>query len=165
MAKRKQLFHPEEVKNRFYVYAFRDGAEVVYIGKGTGRRLQQQEKRFGLKGEVLGRYECEDKCFAAERDFIKQLMPNENRNRGGGGGRVTPASLVPLNYRGKITEREFKKAMAQHKQELAEIERLGSRRYSARILISRLNDANCEQWGVSKVDLNRLREVAYGPRC
>jgi hypothetical protein len=38
------------------------------------------------------------------------------------------------------------------------------RRSIAKFLLRRLNEANCEQYGVSKVDISRLREVAYGAR-
>ena len=43
-----------------------------------------------------------------------------------------------------------------------EIERVGSQKYTARWLCSRLHEGNCEQYGVSKVKLDRLREVAHG---
>jgi hypothetical protein len=42
--------------------------------------------------------------------------------------------------------------------------RNASRRRLAKFLLKRLNEANCEQYGISKVDISRLREVAYGAR-
>jgi hypothetical protein len=39
-----------------------------------------------------------------------------------------------------------------------------SRRRVAKFLLKRLNEANCEQYGISEVDISRLREVAYGAR-
>jgi hypothetical protein len=42
--------------------------------------------------------------------------------------------------------------------------RMASRKMVARALLKKLNEANCEQYGVSKVDICRLREVANGAR-
>jgi hypothetical protein len=38
------------------------------------------------------------------------------------------------------------------------------RRMLARALLKKLNEDNCEQYGVSKVEISRLREAAYGSR-
>jgi hypothetical protein len=38
------------------------------------------------------------------------------------------------------------------------------RKMLARALLKKLNEYNYEQYGVSKIDIFRLREVAYGPR-
>jgi hypothetical protein len=38
------------------------------------------------------------------------------------------------------------------------------RKMVARALLKKLNEDNCEQYGVSKVEISRLREAAYGPR-
>jgi hypothetical protein len=38
------------------------------------------------------------------------------------------------------------------------------RKMLARALLKKLNEDNCEQYGVSKVEISRLREAAYGPR-
>jgi hypothetical protein len=38
------------------------------------------------------------------------------------------------------------------------------RKMLARALLKKLNEDNCEQYGVSKVEISRLREVAYGSR-
>ena len=38
------------------------------------------------------------------------------------------------------------------------------RKLLARALLKKLNENNCEQYGISKVDISRLREVAYGAR-
>lgn len=40
----------------------------------------------------------------------------------------------------------------------------GTRRYAARFLLTKLNEINCAQYGVSKVELFGLREIANGPR-
>ena len=89
-----------------YVYRIFDGCETVYVGKGSGRRLEAQKRRFNLDGEVIERDLSDDDAFAR-----------------------------------------------------------GQRRYAARFLLTRLNEANCGRYGVSKVDVVRLREVANGPWC
>jgi hypothetical protein len=38
------------------------------------------------------------------------------------------------------------------------------RKMLARALLKKLNEDNCEQYGVSKVEISRLREAAYGSR-
>jgi hypothetical protein len=42
--------------------------------------------------------------------------------------------------------------------------RNASRRRVAKFLLKKLSEANCEQYGISKVDISRLREVANGAR-
>jgi hypothetical protein len=38
------------------------------------------------------------------------------------------------------------------------------RKLIARALLKKLNEDNCEQYGVSKVEMSRWREAAYGSR-
>ena len=38
------------------------------------------------------------------------------------------------------------------------------RKMLARALLKKLNEDNCEQYGVSKIEIFRLREAAYGGR-
>lgn len=38
----------------------------------------------------------------------------------------------------------------------------GQRKMLARTLLKKLNEDNCERYGVSKVEILRLREIAYG---
>lgn len=132
----------------FYVYAVKDGESIVYIGKGTGRRLKVSARKHGGTAEILQRFASEDKAFAYERKMIAAHSPTNNRCAGGNGGRAQP--------------RKPKRIPAWWRKQIAEIERVGSRVYSARFLVDRMDERNCEQWGVSKVDLFRLREVAYG---
>jgi hypothetical protein len=40
--------------------------------------------------------------------------------------------------------------------------RIADRRNVAKLLLKKLNEDNCEQYGVSKIDIFRLRDVAYG---
>lgn len=130
-----------------YVYRIFDGCETVYVGKGSGRRLETQKRRFNLDGEVIERDLNDDAAFARERHWIKQLMPSANVSPGGNGGRTVARPKPRLD------------------KSFAEIARVGQRRYAARFLLTRLSEVNCSRYGVSKVDIDRLREVANGPWC
>lgn len=144
-----------EIIKRLYVYVFETGGVVLYAGKGSGRRIKQQEKRFGFAGRILEYFDTDDAAFEAEKRWIKELTPTENKCRsGGGGGRCKP----------KKKSKELIAAEREWRKFLKELEEAGSRRYVARFLCTKLNLANCEEWGVSKVDMNRLVEVANGPR-
>lgn len=130
-----------------YVYRIFDVCETVYVGKGSGRRLDAQKRRFNLDGEVIERDLSDDDAFARERHWIKALMPSANISPGGNGGRTVARRKLRLD------------------KSFAEIERVGRRRYAARFLLTRLNESNCVRHGVSKVEIDRLREVANGPWC
>jgi hypothetical protein len=128
-----------------YVYRIFDGDVTVYVGKGSGRRLQSQERRFGLSGEILERCKNDDHAFEREVHWIETLQPTDNICPGGNGGRVRP----------KRKPRKDKM--------MVEIDRVGSRRYAARFLLSRMNVTNCRQYGVDPETLARLASVANGP--
>lgn len=131
----------------FYVYRIFDGVTTVYVGKGSGSRLANQKRVFALPGEIIEECRSDDHAFEREIHWIKTLMPTDNKNVGGLGGRVRPRRKPRLT------------------KEYREIEAMGSRRYAARFLLTKLSEVNCEHWGVSKVGLDRIREVANGPRC
>ena len=131
----------------YYVYRIFDGLQTLYVGKGSGRRLQAQIRRFRCAGEVVEHCTSDDHAFEREIHWIAELRPTENKLAGGNGGRCQPKKRPRLA------------------KEFHEIEQVGSRRYSARFLLRKLDELNCERFGVSKVDLFRLREVANGPRC
>lgn len=134
-------------KPKFYVYRLFDGFETLYVGKGSGRRLANQKCAYRCEGEVLECCTSDDHAFAREVHWIAQLRPTLNKLAGGNGGRCRPKPK-PRRTRDEI-----------------EIERTGSRRYAARFLLSKLDERNCDAYGLSKVGLSRLREVANGPWC
>lgn len=140
---------------RFYVYRIFDGLVTLYVGKGCGQRLAAQKRKFRSDGEIIEWCKSDDDAFAAERRWIKALKPVENRHPGGNGGRSRPKK-VPAWLR--KAEREF----AEFCQELQEV---GSRRCVARFLLRKIDERNCEHLGISKVALDRLREVAHGAWC
>jgi hypothetical protein len=134
-----------ERKKRFYVYRIFDGEQTLYVGKGFGRRLQNQRRRFGHEGEVLQEFRCEARAYQRERELIAELKPTLNCNGGGGGPWVRPKPK-PRMPRAEATA-------------YREMERIGTRAYAARCLLS----ANRATPGVippEKVAL--FRQVAYG---
>lgn len=136
----------------FYVYRIFDGMETVYVGKGSGRRLQSQIRNFSLPGEVVEICKSDDDAFAREIHWISVLRPTANKAGGGNGGRVLP----------KIKPAWLVKAEKEYQKFVAEYERVGPRRYVAQFLSRKIDEQNCEALGASKVELIRLREVANG---
>ncbi|MFN7002193.1 MAG: hypothetical protein ACK4NW_02040 [Roseinatronobacter sp.] len=131
----------------FYVYAFRDAVSIQYIGKGTGRRFSVQAKRFSdLQGEILATFTTESAAYNMEAKLIAKHRPALNRVSGGGGA---------------ITRRQAK-ASGWFQKALAEIEAVGSRRWVAQQLLTMIDESNAARLGLSKVGLDRLREVAHG---
>lgn len=157
MAKRK-------ASGRFFVYVVRDGAIPLYVGKGCGHRHKASARKHGGTPEIIERFDTDDEAFERERFWIAELRPTCNLHPGGNGGRSAPRSAweVPPSLRGRVTKAAWQAAVRETQAIEAEIDRIGSQKYCARLLLSRLDDANCEQWGVSKVEMNRLREVARG---
>lgn len=77
---------PTEIRS-FYVYRILgEMGETVYIGKGTGRRLQTQKRRFGADGEILEWCSTDKAAFRRERELISQYNPPLNKCSGGNGG-------------------------------------------------------------------------------
>jgi hypothetical protein len=138
-ARTRKILHDDET--RFYVYRIFDGHETVYIGKGSGRRLANQRRKFGLPGEIVASFAKESDAYAHEIKMISELMPTANKHPGGNGSRV------------------YKRRPRRHAWEI-EIDRVGSRRYSARMLL-RSDLAGL----VDPSKLDAIRQVANGPRC
>jgi hypothetical protein len=123
---------------RFFVYALTEGDRVVYVGKGSGRRLQAQRRKHGCEGHEVARFKREADAYAHEIRLIAELSPERNKHPGGSGSRVVnckPATPVWVR----------------------EIERIGSRVYAARLLLRFAHVVD-----PSKVDA--IRRVAYGAR-
>lgn len=110
-----------EVGSQFYVYRFdNDEGQCIYIGKGSGRRLQAQNKRFGREGYIVKWFALAGAAYRYEAFLIEKLKPIENKVAGGAG----PGS--------KRTMRRPRKS-----KELLEIERIGTRAYAAKFLLTR----------------------------
>jgi hypothetical protein len=127
---------------RFYVYQFTgDGGTILYVGKGSGRRLENQERRFGMPGQIVKRFKSEAAAYEFERSLINRLSPKLNKTAGGGGSIARAAARLPAWF--KAIE--------------AEIKKIGSRAYVARELLKLdLGDR------VSADEIKMLRRVAAG---
>lgn len=137
MAARIRKHHQDEI--RFYVYALKDEAgRVMYVGKGSGRRLECQKRKFGLAGEILERHASEAKAYAAEVRLIAEMNPPLNKHPGGNGSRAK-AERVPSWVR--------------------DMSRIGTQRFAARLLMSVLR-VRPDLIPASKVEA--IRQVAYG---
>ena len=128
--------HQEDVR-KFYVYAVRDCEEIVYIGKGSGRRWLVQQKRFGLPVDVLEHHKSEKDAYAAEVRLIALHSPAHNKCKGGNG----PSCKRKTARKDKWSEN---------------VNRIGSRRYAAMLAIA--YGANI----LPKSKVEDLRRVAYG---
>jgi hypothetical protein len=131
----------------WYVYAVRnEHGDMLYIGKGCQDRYLASARRLGGYAEVLELFNGEVAAFKAERKLIAKYRPSMNKTAGGDGGR---------SRRRIVREPSW----------VREINAVGSKRYAARFLLTKLDEDNCASYGVSKVGLNRIREVANGPPC
>lgn len=136
MAARLRKTHQDEVRP-FYVYELVKDGEVQYVGKGSGRRLRNQERTFGLEGREIARFAKESQAYEYEVQRIAEVKPPLNKHKGGNGSRATiKACRVPAWVK--------------------EIERLGSKRYAA-MLIMRFGPHLVDP---SKVDA--IRRIAHG---
>jgi hypothetical protein len=106
----------------FYVYRIFEGHQTLYVGKGSGRRLAIQRQRFACEGEIVEDCASEALAFEREKFWITELHPTENKIAGGSGSwvRRPKPKWRPLS--------DFER-------ETREIERLGTRKYVARILL------------------------------
>jgi hypothetical protein len=125
----------------FYVYAFFDGETCLYVGKGTGRRIKTQQRRFGCEGVVLRTFATEAAAYNFEAREIERRKPTHNMVAGGGGAITRRKARIPAFLA----------------KEMAEMNRLGSRVYTARSLLrfdlSRL---------VSPSKIDEIRRIAHG---
>lgn len=90
----------DETYMRFYVYQFvgNDGS-IMYVGKGSGRRLKNQERRFGMAGQIVKRFASENAAYEFERALISRLSPSLNKLAGGGGSIAHRAAKLPTWFR------------------------------------------------------------------
>lgn len=71
---------------QFYVYRILgEKGETVYIGKGCGRRLHNQKRRFMADGEVMEWCSTDKQAFKRERELIAEYQPPLNKSPGGNG--------------------------------------------------------------------------------
>lgn len=153
-----------KTEGKFFVYAIMDGPTCLYVGKGCGHRHKASARKHGGEPVILKRFSKELDAFKAEREYIAELLPQNNIAPGGNGGRSTPVSRfdLPKALESLVSKAAWRKSVLEAEAEAAEMARIGTRKYAARSLCQKMDESNCEQWGVSKLDMVRLREVAYG---
>jgi hypothetical protein len=84
------------VAKLFYVYRILgEMGETVYIGKGTGRRLEVQKRRFMSDGEIMRSFNKEDLAFRFEAKMIAKHKPPLNVVAGRGKGLLSIAPHRP----------------------------------------------------------------------
>lgn len=151
-------------QDKFFVYAVMDGPTCLYVGKGCGRRHKASARKHGGEAVILKRFAKEADAFKAERSYISELMPQNNVSPGGQGGRATPVSRfdVPKRLAGVVSKSAWRRDILEFDAAAEEMARIGTRKYAALALFKKIDENNCEQWGLSKVDVFRLREAAYG---
>lgn len=138
---------------KFYTYAVtNDDGEIIYIGKGSGRRRLVSEKR-GVCSHEVARFKREKDAYKHECELIAEYAPIQNKHPGGNGSRCQVE-----RYRKTKEDRE--------------IERLGTRRYAARMIINKYLAFNilrskeyypdCLIETMDNLNIAKLYEVAYG---
>ena len=126
-------------QKRFYVYRVLDAAgAVIYIGKGTGKRMfVSLKERGGATVEAIKHFAQESAAFKYEAKLIAKLSPCKNKANGHNGPSKPRAPLKGKFY--------------------MNCERLGTRVVAARLWLAFANKNNAD---MSKVDA--IRSVAYG---
>lgn len=138
-ATRKTLSHDQ--KARFYVYAITDGACVLYVGKGSGRRDKVSARQRGGVASILERFCDEKSAYEAEVKWIAKLKPEMNSLAGGNGPRA----------KRRRVERKPKWQK--------DMEAIGLRAYAARLLLG------CERSVRGTLDpskIDGLRKISNG---
>lgn len=79
----------------FYLYRIFYGDVTLYVGKGSGQRLQHQKRSFTAQGEIVAQFADENAAYRAEMALIKKLDPPLNRHVGGLGGRFGQRVAIP----------------------------------------------------------------------
>jgi hypothetical protein len=132
-------------RKRFYVYRIFDGEQTLYVGKGFGRRLHNQKRRFGHDGEILQEFRCEARAYQRERELIAELKPTLNCNGGGGGSWVRAKPEPRMSKDEAWTYRLM--------------EKIGTRRFCA-LLLEAINKVAPHMIDQSKMP--KILEVARG---
>ena len=121
--------------HRFYVYELIDASGVVqYVGKGSGRRLDVQKRKFALDGRIVRSFDREAKAYAFEVAHIAAAKPIQNICKGGNGSTATKTRFVK-----DVFYRLY--------------DQIGSRALAARLVLA---------YGPPESKTDAIRAIAYG---
>lgn len=121
---------------KFFVYALTDQrGNIVYIGKGSGRRLKNQIRSKGFDGHELCRFKSEKLAYDYEKKRIAEDKPTLNIHPGGNGCTAQKESNPKW---------------------LKDIEKIGTRAYAARLLVRFGGDM------ISPSEIETFRKIGYG---
>lgn len=143
MAARIRRPHQDEVraKYRFYVYEIRDQfGNVLYVGKGSGRRMFVSAKAHGGEAIDVAWFVSEKDAYHYEVIRIRESNPSNNKHVGGNGARARAPSKTNRKTKFERT-----------------IDAIGTRAYAARLWLACAKSGLCD---LSKLEL--VRQVAYG---
>lgn len=142
MAARLRKTHQDEIRAyRFYVYEVHGpSGELLYVGKGSGRRMFVSAKKHGGSACDVAWFNAEKDAYAYEVLRIAQCCPLNNAHPGGNGAKA-------------ITRRVQPRKTALEKL----VDQIGSRAVAARLWL-----AYADGRGGDMSKLEQIRQVAYG---
>lgn len=124
----------------FYVYELSSNDGLVkYIGKGSGRRLEVQKRKFNLNGVEVARFKRECDAYSYEVERISWVNPELNKCKGGNGNTVAKKAQPRLSA--------WEKA----------VNAIGTRAYAARLWL-----AYAPAYLRDKSTVDKIRLAAYG---
>lgn len=83
---------------KHYVYELQQDGITHYVGKGSGRRLAVQERRFGMSGRIVKNFDSAAQAYKFEKSHIAAVNPVLNKCAGGNGGRNKRVSRTPKDW-------------------------------------------------------------------
>lgn len=148
MARPIGKLHQEDVRRKYYVYeVLGPDGEIIYVGKGTGRRhLVSLKQRSGSSSRVVKYFDSEPAALRFEQRHIANAKPSLNLCKGGNGGRCAKKSP---------RKDSWQKAF----------DAIGSRRYAARLLLACYQSIarhSLQSFVIDTSKVGQIREVAYG---
>lgn len=81
-----------------YVYVLEQDGVIEYVGKGSGRRLTVQQRKFGMTGRIVKRFETSDQAYKFEKAHIAATNPVLNKYAGGNGSKNKRATRTPKDW-------------------------------------------------------------------
>ena len=136
MAARMRKTHQDDVRAKYYVYeVLGEDGRVLYVGKGSGRRMSvSMRERGGSSCVAVRHFASESAAYAFEVKHIAKHINLMNKCKGGNGSKAAKNRKPRWEI---------------------EIDRIGTKTYAARLLMKYLPYVD-----QSKVE--EIRRVAHG---